>query len=216
MSNEWQEFCQRAGIHRQHTVRDEPHQNGVAERANRTLAEGITTILNEACLPSSFWWDAVAAFVHVHNRSPTSAIDGKTPYEAWYNSKPDVSYFRVFGCISYVNVKKDKRRPLQSHTQKCVFLGYPSNFKGWLFWNPITRKEIISDSAQFDERDFPGTSRIPVDLRVQTTPKAKDLPEQEGVDDDLDTLSSLLPTVPALPHAPSPTPTSPHISVRII
>ena len=128
------------------------------------------------------------------------------------NSKPDVSHFRVFGCTSYVNVKKDKRRPLQSHTQKCVFLGYPSNFKGWLFWNPITRKEIISDSAQFDERAFPGTSRTPVDLRVQTTSKAKDLPEQGGVDDDLDTLSPLLPTAPAPPHAPSSAPTSPHIS----
>ena len=40
---------------------------------------------------------------------------------------------------------------------------------------------MISNSAQFDERAFSGTSRIPVDLRVQTTPKAKDLPEQGGV-----------------------------------
>ena len=55
MSKEWDQFCAAAGIHRQHTIRDEPHQNGVAERANRTLAEGITTMLNEAHLPASFW-----------------------------------------------------------------------------------------------------------------------------------------------------------------
>lgn len=53
MPKEWDKFCESEGIHRQHTVRDEPHQNGVAERANRTLAEGITTMLNEAHLPST-------------------------------------------------------------------------------------------------------------------------------------------------------------------
>ncbi|THH09759.1 hypothetical protein EW145_g1773 [Phellinidium pouzarii] len=102
MPREWDQFCNSEGIHRQHTIRAEPHQNGVAERANRTLVEGITTMLNEAHLPATFWWDAVAAFVHVHNRSPTSAVQGKTPFELWHKSKPDVSHFRVFGCTSYV------------------------------------------------------------------------------------------------------------------
>ena len=37
-----------------HTLRAEPHQNGVTERANRTIKEGITTMLNEAGLPPSF------------------------------------------------------------------------------------------------------------------------------------------------------------------
>ena len=30
----------------------------------------------------------------------------------------------------------------------------------------MTRKEVISNSAQFDERVFSGTSKTPVDLRV--------------------------------------------------
>ena len=123
-------------------------------------------MLNEACLPSSFWWVAVAAFTHVHNRSPTAALKSGTPYEHWHKSQPDVSHFRVFGCTAYVHVKKDQRKQLQSHTQKCVFIGYPSNYKGWLFWNATTRKEIISDSAEFDERLFLGNSRTPVALKV--------------------------------------------------
>ena len=86
MLREMEQYCSNAGIHRQHTVRAEPHQNGVAERANRTISEGITTMLNEACLPSSFWWVAVAAFTHVHNRSPTAALTSGTPYEHWHQS----------------------------------------------------------------------------------------------------------------------------------
>ena len=165
-------------------------------------------MLNEAHLPASFWWDAAAAFVHAHNRSPTSAVSGKTPYELWFNSKPDVSHLRVFGCTSYVLVKKDQHKQLQSHTQKCVFLGYPSNYKGWVFWNPMTRKEVISDSAQFDERVFPGTSKTPVDLRVK---EVEDLPEQGGVEIEADVLPAPppppAPAQPADPPAPSTMPT---------
>ena len=189
MSSEIEQFCSKAGIHRQHTLRAEPHQNGVAERANRTISEGITTILNEAHLPPSFWWVALAAFVHVHNRSPTAALHSSTPYELWHKSRPDVSHLRVFGCTSYVHVKKDQRKQLQSHTQKCVFIGYPTNFKGWLFWNPTSQKEVLSDSAEFDERAFPGNSKNPVDLRVQC--EAQDLADKGRIELDSDDKHSL-------------------------
>ena len=55
ISNSFKAHLQKCGIKTQHTQRNEPHQNGIAERANRSLAEGITAILNEAHLPPSFW-----------------------------------------------------------------------------------------------------------------------------------------------------------------
>ena len=93
-----------------------------------------------------------------------------------------MSHFRVFGCTAYVHIKKDKRKQLQPHTEKCVFIGYPTQYKAWLFWNPLTKKEVISNSAEFDERYFPGTSTKPIDWPlppegVQTTP---DSVEQVG------------------------------------
>ena len=51
---EWEKLYTTSGIKRMHTLRAEPHQNGVAEHANRTIKEGITTMLNEAGLPPSF------------------------------------------------------------------------------------------------------------------------------------------------------------------
>ena len=195
MSREWESFCSAKGIHRQHTVRAEPHQNGVAERANRTLMEGIIAMLNESKLPGSFWWEAAAAFVHVRNRSPTASLHDSTPYELWHKSKPDVAHLRVFGCTSYVHIKKDKRKQLDSHTQKCVFIGYPSNYKAWLFWNPVTKKEVISNSAEFDERYFPGTSTKPLDwplppLRHSASQDAVE-PVGDSGDDSLLPLHSL-------------------------
>ena len=139
-------------------MRAEPHQNGVAERANRTLVKGITTMLQEAKLPDSFWVYAVSTFVHVHNRSPTAPLGDTTPYTLWFRRKPVVSHYRVFGCTAYVHVKKDQRTGLQAHTQKCIFIGYPSEYKGWLFYNSDTKKTIISNAAEFNERLFPGLS----------------------------------------------------------
>ena len=74
MPKELDELCIAEGIQRQHTVRNEPHQNGVAERANRTLAEGATSLLMEANLPPSFWGLSVAAFVQVKVESCRSMM----------------------------------------------------------------------------------------------------------------------------------------------
>jgi hypothetical protein len=40
--------------------------------------------------------------VHLLNHFPTSALNGKTPYEAWHRRNLVVSYMRVFGCLAFV------------------------------------------------------------------------------------------------------------------
>jgi hypothetical protein len=37
--------------------------------------------------------EAVMTAIHILNRLPTKALDGKTPYEAWYGRKPAAGYF---------------------------------------------------------------------------------------------------------------------------
>ena len=158
MSREMDDFCAEHGIQRQHSIRARPQQNGVAERANRTMEQGIASMLHQAGLPLSFWGEALAAFIHVWNRTPTSAVPGKTPWETFYGTKPDVSMLRVWGCVAYVYIQKDKRDwgSLGSHMEKCIFIGYPPDYKGWKFYNPVTKKSVISECAQFDERYFLG------------------------------------------------------------
>jgi hypothetical protein len=221
MSKEFDDFLAGAGIARQHTVRNEPHQNGVAERANRTIAERVTAMLSESNLPASFWGHGVSALVHVRNRSPTTSLDGEIPYTCFYGKKPDVSHFRVFGCTAYVHVQKDQRKGLSPHTQKCVFIGYPAEYKGWMFYNPLTKKTIISDRAEFDERAFPGLSRttppvqppepslfIPSESDPPRPRPLQDVPDQVGEDPHVDDLPPPPddPNPPDDPQPPSPSP----------
>jgi len=92
MSNAFIDFTTQCGILRQHTVRNRPQQNGVAERANRLLSEQITATLDESGLAKAFWGDCLASLVHVWNRCPTEAVKDATPYELWHGCKPDVSH----------------------------------------------------------------------------------------------------------------------------
>ena len=75
-------------------------------------------------------------------------------------------HFRVFGYTAYIHIKSDQRKQLELHTHKCVFIGYLSNFKGWRFFNPDTREEVISNSAVFNERAHSKSSKTNVDLHV--------------------------------------------------
>jgi hypothetical protein len=161
MSNEMKQYLDKNGIEALHTVRASP-QNGVAERANRTLDEGVITLLKEAGLPPIFWGEALACFVHTRNRCPPI----QTPYELWNGSKPTVEHLRVFGSTAWVHVGKDKRKKLQSHTIKC-FLNYPTSYKGWKFWDPVGKKCIISRDVIFDERSLhPATSTPQIRLHL--------------------------------------------------
>ena len=83
-----------------------PQQNGVVERKNRTLQKMARTMLNENNLPKYFWAKAVNASCYILNRLLLMPILKKTPYELWKNKKPNISYFKVFGCKCFIlNIK---------------------------------------------------------------------------------------------------------------
>ena len=63
------------------------------------MIEAARSVLFHAHLPLKFWAEAVSTVAYLRNRSPTSALGGKTPYELYHNKKPDVSNLRVFGSI---------------------------------------------------------------------------------------------------------------------
>ena len=109
MSKEFDDFCAEHGIQRQHSVRARPQQNGVAECANRTMEQGIISMLHQAGLPLPFWGEALSAFLHVWNRTPTSAVPGKTPHEAFLGTKPDVFMLRVWGAVLPMSTSRRTR-----------------------------------------------------------------------------------------------------------
>jgi transposase InsO family protein len=165
IGHKWDAFCGEHGIRREHTTRATPQQNGIAERKNRTLAEIVTAMLNEAKLPKSFCGEALATANKVLNMLPSAALPPDTTlYEIIEKRKPDYAPLRVFGCRAFAHVGKDKRKSLDSHTTPCVFLGYPDNYRGWKLWDPRAKRVIILRDVIWNEEEMPGNSTAPVPL----------------------------------------------------
>ncbi len=125
------DFLKCEGIRHERTIPRTPEQNGVAERMNRTLVETMRSMLSDAKLPQTFWGEALSTAVYLRNRSPTKAVRGMTPFEAWTKMKPSVGHLRVFGSDAYAHVPKEERRKLDSKAKKCTFVGYGDETKGY-------------------------------------------------------------------------------------
>jgi hypothetical protein len=151
LSKEFINFCENEGIHHELTTPYTPEQNGVAERKNRTVVEMGRSMLKCKKLPNKFWAEAVATAVYVLNISPTKSVWNKTPFEAWFERKPGVSHLRVFGCIAYAFFNPQKRTKLDEKSEKCIFIGYCTQSKGYRLYNPESGKIIVSRNVMFDE-----------------------------------------------------------------
>ena len=71
------------------------------------------SMLYHGQLPLSFRGEAVSTSVCLRNLSPTVSIDGMTPYERWYDQKPNVNHLRVFDCNAYVYLPDQKHKKLE-------------------------------------------------------------------------------------------------------
>jgi len=178
-SNEFTTYLKMHGIQRQFTCRYTPQQNGVAKRKNRHIAEVARALMADKNMPHHYWAEAVAIAVYIMNRTPTAAVHGMILEEKYSGRKPDLSHLKVFGCIDYVHVLDELWTKLDSKVEKCVFIGYSLEQKGYRCYNPVTRKMRVSRDVVFDEMsswyaDVKNTIGVDVDEHVV----AKDVGQQ--------------------------------------
>nr|GFA66332.1 putative ribonuclease H-like domain-containing protein [Tanacetum cinerariifolium] len=95
-------FFDEVGITQQFSVARTPQQNGVVERRNRTLVEAARTMFTFANLPLFLWAEVIAIACFIQNCSIIHKRFDKTPYELINKRKPNIKFFRVFGCRCYL------------------------------------------------------------------------------------------------------------------
>lgn len=152
-NSKFQNYLKENGIVHQTTVPYSPEQNGVAERANRSIMEKSRCMLQEATLGTQYWAEAVNTAVYLKNRSPTIAVRDCTPEEKWTNRKVSVSHLIIFGCIAYAHV--NNRTKLEPKAKKYIFVGYCEDTKGYRLLDPENPKRCIkARSVTFFENKF--------------------------------------------------------------
>jgi len=125
------------------------------ECLNHTLDEGITTLLSQSGLSCAWWEDATLHFLYRKIQLPSSVTAPDILYNLFYGKKGSIKCLWPFGCLVYVHLQKDQHRAFQLHALHCILVGYPTNYKGWHFWDPAAHKEVISNSTIFCESVFP-------------------------------------------------------------
>ncbi|KAL3533477.1 hypothetical protein ACH5RR_006998 [Cinchona calisaya] len=112
----------------------------------------VRSMMHSKNMPKSFWAEAVSCTIYVLNRSLRRCNYGRTPYETWIGKKPHISHLKVFGSLAYAHVPDALRKKLDDKAEKCIFLGYSHETKGYELFNPDTRKVIICRDVTFDQQ----------------------------------------------------------------
>ncbi|GJY73682.1 retrotransposon protein, putative, ty1-copia subclass [Tanacetum coccineum] len=159
----------------------------------------IRDLLIQSGLPKTFWAEATCTAAYLINRSPSRAIEKKTPMEMWSGHPSDYGMLRIFGCVSYPH---DKQGKLEPKVVKCVLLGYPEGVKGYrlykledespkivtsrnvVFNETVMYKDTLKDSGTGDK----SVEELQVEVELQRlynhTPKEDKKDQEDGNDED--------------------------------
>jgi transposase InsO family protein len=72
MTTEFASYCADEGVRRHYSALYSPQQNDIVERRNQTVVGMARVLLKQRGMPA----------VYILNRSPTKALNGRSPYEA--------------------------------------------------------------------------------------------------------------------------------------
>ena len=134
-----------------------PQQNGIAERKNKHLLEVAHAVMFSMNVPKYFLGEAVLKASYLINRMPTRILKYSTPLECYQKIFPLSRMYsnlplKVFGCSVFVHLPNHNWSKLDPRAEKCVFIGYASNKKGYKCYNPQTKKMYVSMDVSFKRR----------------------------------------------------------------
>jgi hypothetical protein len=101
-------------------------------------------------MPAIFWGEAVVTAVYILNRSPTKALNDRTPYEACHGRKSAVSHLRVFGCLAF-DMELGHIGKLDDRSTPGVFIGYVEGSKAYRILDPGAHRVRTTRDVVFDE-----------------------------------------------------------------
>ena len=71
--------------------------------------EAAREMLHDQDLPMHIWAEAARTTVYVQNHTPHRLLKNKKPEEVFSSKKIEVSHGRIFSCLVYIHIPKEKR-----------------------------------------------------------------------------------------------------------
>ncbi|CAI7788697.1 unnamed protein product [Closterium sp. NIES-53] len=144
-STRQERLCEGRGIILSYTLPASPQQNGVAERRIGLVMEVALTSMCHANAPQFLWPQAVRYATQQLNLWPSDARPQVTPVSLWTGSLGVAAEFRVWGSLAHVRAPGTNK--LSPRTCVWVFLGFPLDASGWVFYDPVTYEFFASQDV---------------------------------------------------------------------
>lgn len=129
-------------------------QMGVMERRHRHIVDCGISLLDQAKIPWSFWDYAFSSIVFLYNRTPTSVLVGKSPFELVFKKSPNLLNLQVFESLAFPNLRPSQKCKFSPQSTPHIFIGYPTQNHRYLSMNPFTKRVIVSNDMAFLENNF--------------------------------------------------------------
>ncbi|KAK1609765.1 hypothetical protein QYE76_033438 [Lolium multiflorum] len=156
------DFLSDEGIRHQYSAAYTPQQNGVAERKNRTLMDMARSMMAEYKSRYNFWAEAISTACHSSNRLYLRKGLNKTPYEILTGNKPNISYFKVFGCKCFYKIKGVRLSKFAPKALEGIFVGYGAESHTYRVFDIASGIIIESCSVRFEENDGSQVGQVDV------------------------------------------------------
>ncbi|KAK1648336.1 hypothetical protein QYE76_066141 [Lolium multiflorum] len=154
------DFLSDEGIRHQYSAAYTPQQNGVAERKNRTLMDMARSMMAEYKSRYNFW--ANLHRLSLSNRLYLRKGLNKTPYEILTGNKPNISYFKVFGCKCFYKIKGVRLSKFAPKALEGIFVGYGAESHTYRIFDIASGIIIESCSVKFEENDGSQVGQVDV------------------------------------------------------
>ena len=111
----------------------------------------MKTVIHNQDLPMHLWAEATRTKIYVQNRLSHSALGFKIPEEMFSGKKPKVSHLKIFGCLMFAHILKERRTKMDPSGNKGIFVGYCEVSKAFRIYIPGYHHIEINIDVTCDE-----------------------------------------------------------------
>jgi hypothetical protein len=142
-----------------------PQSNGRSERLNRTLLDKARALLCHFSLPLNLWQFAIQ--VAALARNVTQSIDNDMcPFEKFFEVKPRITHFKVFGCLAHVLIPNERRTSkFETVAETGILVGYAVYSKAWRILVSTDNGFVIRETLNVAFDEYTTCEKLCAELR---------------------------------------------------
>ncbi|MBW0480527.1 hypothetical protein O181_020242 [Austropuccinia psidii MF-1] len=129
--------------------------NGYAKRANHTVLEKASCLMNHTNLPNQYWAEAINTAVFLSKLSPTPSIGNKSPHLLWTDTPAKLTRLQPFGCQAVIHsLKRQRDWKLAPPGQEGVLLGFENDNMAYQILRLSDLTVVVTRNVTFNEKVF--------------------------------------------------------------